>query len=96
MQRKQVPIAVVGVSALFAGSNDAHGFWRDILAGRDLITDVPASHWLIEDYYDADPKAQDKTYARRGAFIQPTSFDPLSFGIPPNIVPATDLSLIHI
>jgi acyl transferase domain-containing protein len=92
MQRKQVPIAVVGVSALFAGSNDAQGFWRDILAGRDLITDVPASHWLIEDYYDADPKAQDKTYARRGAFIQPTSFDPLSFGIPPNIVPATDTS----
>jgi len=92
MQRKQASIAVVGVSALFAGSSDAHGFWRDILAGRDLITDVPASHWLIEDYYDADPKAQDKTYARRGAFIQPTSFDPMSFGIPPNIVPATDTS----
>ena len=55
----QVPIAVVGVSALFPGSSDAQGFWRDILAGRDLITDVPASHWLVEDYYDADPAAPD-------------------------------------
>ncbi|MBL8685250.1 MAG: SDR family oxidoreductase [Myxococcales bacterium] len=81
------------MSALFAGSSatdGAHGFWRDIMAGRDLITDVPASHWLIEDYYDADPKAPDKTYAKRGAFIQPTTFDPMAFGVPPNIVPATD------
>ena len=30
-------IAVVGVSALFPGSQDATGFWNDILAGRDLI-----------------------------------------------------------
>jgi hypothetical protein len=29
----QVPIAIVGVSALFPGSTDAQGFWRDILAG---------------------------------------------------------------
>ncbi|MDP3275194.1 MAG: SDR family oxidoreductase [Deltaproteobacteria bacterium] len=90
VQRKSVPVAVVGASALFAGSSDAQGFWRDILSGRDLVTDVPASHWLIEDYYDPNPKAPDKTYARRGAFISPTSFDPLAFGIPPTIVPATD------
>ena len=35
------PVAVVGVSALFPGSTSAQGFWRDILAGRDLITEVP-------------------------------------------------------
>ena len=46
----QVPIAIVGVSALFPGSSDENGFWREILAGRDLIRDVPPSHWLIEDY----------------------------------------------
>ena len=87
---RQVPIAVVGVSALFPGSPDENGFWRDILAGRDLIRDVPPSHWLIEDYYDADPAAPDKTYARRGAFLDPVPFDTLGFGVPPSIVPATD------
>jgi len=86
------PIAVVGVSALFPGSSDEVGFWRDILAGRDLIRDVPPSHWLIEDYYDPDPTAPDKTYARRGAFLDLTPFDPLAFGVPPSIVPATDTS----
>lgn len=45
-------IAVVGVSALFPGSLDAHGSWRDILAGADLISDVAATHWLVEDYHD--------------------------------------------
>ncbi|WP_437968849.1 SDR family NAD(P)-dependent oxidoreductase [Sorangium sp. So ce260] len=84
------PIAVVGVSAIFPGSLDAHGFWRDILAGTDLITDVPSTHWLVEDYYDPDPSAPDKTYAKRGAFLKDVPFDPLEWGVPPSIVPATD------
>ncbi|MGQ0798955.1 MAG: SDR family oxidoreductase [Pseudomarimonas sp.] len=86
----QQPIAIVGVSALFPGSTDAGGFWRDILDGRDLITDVPPSHWLIDDYFDADPSAPDKTYARRGGFLDPVGFDSLGFGVPPSTLPATD------
>jgi acyl transferase domain-containing protein len=88
----QTPIAIVGVSALFPGSHDGDGFWRDILAGRDLIRDVPPGHWRIEDYYDPDPSAPDKTYARRGAFLDPVEFDALGWGIPPKNVPATDTS----
>ncbi|MDX9735410.1 MAG: beta-ketoacyl synthase N-terminal-like domain-containing protein, partial [Thermoanaerobaculia bacterium] len=86
------PIAVVGVSALFPGSSDAGGFWRDILAGTDLIKDVPPGHWLVEDYYDADPVAPDKTYAKRGAFLDKVDFDALGWGIPPSTIPATDTS----
>ena len=84
------PIAVVGVAALFPGSIDKEGFWRDILAGRDLITDVPASHWLIDDYYDPDPRARDKTYCKRGAFLPQVDFDPVEWGVPPSILPSTD------
>src|ERR1700712_4679319 len=84
------PIAVVGVSALFPGSTEVGGFWRDIVAGRDLLSDVPPSHWLIEDYYSADPTTPDKTYGKRGGFISPVPFDPVEFGIPPSIVPSTD------
>ena len=91
-QSTRPALAVVGVSALFPGSLDATGFWRDILKGTDRITDVPDSHWLIEDYYDADKSAQDKTYARRGAFLGDVDFDALGWGVPPSIVPATDTS----
>ncbi len=86
------PIAVVGMSCLFPGSVDKTGFWRDILAGKDLTGDVPASHWLVEDYYDADPTVPDKTYAKRGAFLDDIPFDPMAFGVPPSIVPQTDTS----
>ncbi len=86
----QVPIAIVGVGALMPGSSDVGGFWRDILNGRDLITDVPSTHWLIEDYYDSDQTAPDKTYGRRGAFLSAVDFPLLKYGIPPNTLEATD------
>ena len=88
--RKHSPIAVVGVSTLFPGSVDTTGFWRNIVEGNDLMSAVPPGHWLTEDYYDPDPKAPDKTYANRGAFLPEVDFDPMAWGIPPNIVPATD------
>ncbi|MFI1980185.1 SDR family NAD(P)-dependent oxidoreductase [Streptomyces wedmorensis] len=84
------PIAIVGAGALIPGAQDLDGFWRVVTTGQDMITDVPPGHWLVEDYYDSDPAAPDKTYGRRGAFLSPVEFDPLAFGIPPNDLPATD------
>ncbi|MEM9692267.1 MAG: beta-ketoacyl synthase N-terminal-like domain-containing protein [Myxococcota bacterium] len=84
------PIAIVGVSAIFPGSVSRTGFWRDIVAGRDLIEDVPSTHWRIEDYYDPDPTARDKVYAKRGGFLPEVTFDAMEWGVPPTIVPATD------
>lgn len=85
-------IAVVGVSALFPGSLDKTGFWKDIMEGTDLITEVPSDHWLLEDYYDPDPKAQDKTYGNRGAFLKQIDFSPMEFGLPPSNLTSTDTS----
>ncbi|GAA2513955.1 beta-ketoacyl synthase N-terminal-like domain-containing protein [Streptomyces gobitricini] len=83
-------VAVVGIGALLPGSHTVEGFWRNLVGGRDLLRDVPSSHWLIEDYYDPDPAAPDRTYAKRGAFLDPVDFDPLAYGLPPNTLPATD------
>ncbi|MCL6454184.1 MAG: acyltransferase domain-containing protein [Alicyclobacillus sp.] len=85
-----VPIAVVGFSALFPGSPDTPGFWKSIVQGRDLVTEVPPSHWLVDDYFDPNPGTQDKTYAKRGAFLSPVEFPVLDFGIPPSAIPHTD------
>ncbi|GAA2920729.1 hypothetical protein GCM10010446_00900 [Streptomyces enissocaesilis] len=83
-------IAVVGVSALVPGSQSVTGFWRTVSSGRDLMQEVPPSHWLVGDYYDSDPSAPDRTYATRGAFLDPVDFNPLAYGIPPKMIPATD------
>lgn len=84
------PIAVVAIGSIFPGRGDTTGFWRDIVEGVDTFTSVPGTHWLKEDYYDSDKSAPDRTYGSRGAFIPATSFDPLSFGIPPNSLSTTD------
>ncbi|MEI8257341.1 MAG: beta-ketoacyl synthase N-terminal-like domain-containing protein, partial [Deltaproteobacteria bacterium] len=84
------PIAVVGVGALFPGSTTTIGFWRDILEGKDRLTDVPRSHWLAEDYYDPKPGTPDKVYGIRGGFLPDVDFSPMEFGFPPNALPATD------
>ncbi|MFE3740561.1 SDR family NAD(P)-dependent oxidoreductase [Streptomyces sp. NPDC059134] len=88
----QVPVAVVGVGALVPGATDAAGYWRIVTGGRDLMTEVPASRWLVEDHYDPDPAAPDKTYARRGAFLPEIDFDPMAYGVPPTSLSATDTS----
>ena len=84
------PIAIVGMSSLFAGSQDLLGFWRDIVSATDRLTDVPPHAWLIEDYYDPDPSAPDMTYAKRGGYLNPVAFNPMEFGMPPTTIPATD------
>jgi acyl transferase domain-containing protein len=71
------PIAIIGMSALFAGSQDSRGFWRDLMSGKDLTGDIPTTHWLVEDYYDPDPKTPDKIYVKRGSFLDKIPFDPI-------------------
>src|SRR5215831_19469336 len=83
-------IAVVGVSVLYPGSIGAQAFWRNVLAGRDLMTEVPPDNWLIEDFYDPDASKPGKIYVRRGAFLPQVDFDPVAHGVPPNQLSTTD------
>lgn len=85
------PIAIVGLSCLFPQSSDVSGFWQNIMDRKDCISEVPSTHWSIEDYYDPDPNAEDKTYCKRGGFIPPTAFNPVEFGIPPSSLDVTDI-----
>jgi polyketide-type polyunsaturated fatty acid synthase PfaA len=88
----RTPIAIVGLAGTFAGSRNLGEYWDNILREVDSIGDVPATHFAIDDYYDPDPKAQDKTYCRRGGFIPGADFNPLEFGLPPNILELTDVA----
>src|SRR5262249_25959899 len=76
-------IAVVGMSAIMPDAPDLAAFWRNIAGGVDSVREVPPTHWLLSDHYDARPEAPDKTYSDRGAFLPEVDFDPIAFGIPP-------------
>ncbi|MEU6484543.1 SDR family NAD(P)-dependent oxidoreductase [Streptomyces sp. NPDC046887] len=84
-------IAIIGIAGMFPQAHDAREFWRNIILGRDCITDVPEKAWRIADHYDPDPFAEDKTYARRGGFLPPVVFDPAEFAMPPASLDAIGL-----
>jgi polyketide-type polyunsaturated fatty acid synthase PfaA len=86
------PVAIIGMSSFFAEAHDLATYWDNIVRERSSITDVPPSRWNIADYYDPDPAAPDKTYCKRGGFLPDIDFDPLDFGLPPNILEVTDVS----
>ena len=85
-------MAIVGLAGIFPQAATISQFWDNIVGKRNCITEVPTSRWRLEDYYDPDPSAPDKTYSRWGGFIPDVEFDPLEFGIPPNSLQVTDVS----
>jgi len=89
---QECPIAIVGMASIFADAKNLEDYWDNIFESVNGIKDVPKSQWNIDDYYDSDPKVQDKTYCKRGGFLPEIDFDPMEFGLPPNILELTDIA----
>ena len=89
---KKNPVAVIGLSAMFADAKNIEEYWTNIIQSRDSIKDVPPNRWNIDDYFDEDMTAPDKTYCKRGGFLPEIDFNPMEFGLPPNILEVTDAS----
>ena len=88
------PVAIIGIGCFFPRSSGLKAFWHLLYHGKDAISEVPPSHWSVNDYYDEDPRKPDHVYCRRGGFLSPVPFDPTAFGIPPSNLEATDTSQI--
>ena len=68
-EKGREPIAVVGISCRFPGAPNVEAFWRLLERGEDAIQEIPAERWDIEAYYDPNPDAPGKMYARYGGFL---------------------------
>ena len=86
------PLAIIGIGCLFPKSEDKAAYWATIREGVDAITEIPASHWRVDDLYDPNPKTPDKTYGKRGGFLSEVPFNPMEYNIPPNSLEAIDTS----
>jgi acyl transferase domain-containing protein/acyl carrier protein len=91
-QLKKTPIAMIGMASIFPQAKNLQEYWNKIVKKVDCITEVPSSRWNTEDYYDPDPTAADKTYCKKGGFIPDIDFNPIEFGLPPNLLEVTDIS----
>jgi myxalamid-type polyketide synthase MxaE and MxaD len=77
-------LAIVGMSCRFPGAPDLESFWSLCWNGVDAIGEVPPDRWDVNAYYDPDPRAAGKTYARWGGFLKGLdAFDAAFFGISP-------------
>ena len=79
------PIAIVGAGVRVPGGvTTLEQFWTLLIEGRDAITEVPASRWAVDQFYDADPGAPGKIATRFGGFLERIDeFDAKFFGITP-------------
>lgn len=76
------PIAIIGIGCRFPGAADPEAYWRLLRDGIDAVTEVPASRWDRESFYDPDPWKPGKMNSRWGGFLGPVDrFDPQFFGI---------------
>ncbi|PKG84305.1 peptide-binding protein [Colwellia sp. 75C3] len=89
---QECPIAIVGMASIFADAKNLEDYWDNIFESVNGIKDVPKSQWDTDEYYDSDPTVKDKTYCKRGGFLPEIDFDPMEFGLPPNILELTDIS----
>ena len=81
-QLQYTPIAIVGMASLFPQARTLRDYWQNIVNKIDCITDIPESHWNVDDYYDPNPRTpKDKTYCKRGGFIPHVDFNSMEFGI---------------
>ena len=50
------PVAVIGMACRLPGGIDSpEQLWEALLRGDDLVTEVPADRWDVDEYYDPEP-----------------------------------------
>src|SRR5499427_3554159 len=83
-RRDTEAVAVIGMSGSFPMAPDIDAFWRNLMEGRDCISEIPPERWDWREVY-GDPAVQaGKTNVKHGGFIAGVDeFDPLFFGISP-------------
>lgn len=83
-------IAVIGMACRYPGASTPLELFENVLAGRRQFREVPPERWRIEDYYDPDRAAPDRTYSKQAALLEGFEFKPADFRIPYSTFRATD------
>ncbi len=82
-QESVEPIAVIGLSGRYAGSEDVGEYWSKLRGGVDSIAEVPLERWDWRAYYRAEGGSGYHTSRWGGFMAGVEEFDPLFFNISP-------------
>ncbi len=89
------PIAIVGRACILPGALSPEALWEAVVAGRDLLTDVPKGRWGIAPsrILATDPEhSEDRTWSQRGGYVEgfDAIFDPEGFLVPAKQIQTLD------
>lgn len=87
---KALDIAIIGMECVFPDAKNLAEYWRNIILGKDCVTEVPEERWNKDLYYQPDSNGSDVSHSKWGGFIPKIDFDPLEFGIPPQSLAAIE------
>ncbi|MEM7381626.1 MAG: type I polyketide synthase, partial [Bacteroidota bacterium] len=74
-------VAIIGMSCKLPQSDDLEAYWRNLKAGRNLISDTPPDRWDASKHYSKE-LLPDKTYTTKGGFVNnPGFFDAKYFNV---------------
>ncbi|WP_245627726.1 type I polyketide synthase [Actinomadura oligospora] len=85
-------IAVVGLACRYPDAASPRELWENVLAGRRAFRRLPDERMRLEDYWDPDPAAPDRFYARNAAVIEGYEFDRVGHRIAGSTYRSTDLT----
>ncbi|MCV7090992.1 sulfolipid-1 biosynthesis phthioceranic/hydroxyphthioceranic acid synthase [Mycobacterium interjectum] len=82
MQSRVSPVAIIGMGCRLPGGVDSpNAFWRALLRGDDLVTEIPADRWDVDEHYDPERGVHGRSVSRWGGFIDDIGgFDASFFG----------------
>ncbi len=89
---RSTDIAVIGMSCKFPHAADLPAMWKLISTGEVAFEDIGDSRWTHSSFFEpTDVRAPDKTYVRKGAFIDGVEeFAALHYGLAPRRVQVMD------
>ncbi|MET8367003.1 SDR family NAD(P)-dependent oxidoreductase [Micromonospora sp. NPDC005252] len=85
-------IAVVGMACRYPDARSPQELWENAIAGRRAFRRLPDVRMNADDYFDADPAAPDRFYARNAAVIEGYEFDRVGYKVAGSTYRSTDLA----
>jgi acyl transferase domain-containing protein/phosphopantetheinyl transferase len=80
-------IALVGMSCIFPRAKDLRQYWSNLVGAVDAVGSPPAGRWSDCSGFRRPSEHEAFLASDRGGFLDgDLTFDPLAYGIPPNLV----------
>ncbi|TDD35510.1 SDR family NAD(P)-dependent oxidoreductase [Actinomadura sp. KC06] len=85
-------LAIVGMACRYPDATSPRELWENALAGRRAFRRLPDERMNLDDYWDPDPAAPDRFYAKKAAVIEGYEFDRAAHRVAGSTYRATDLT----